>query len=107
MAEFETLHEIAAAARANLSDGVWDYLTGGAESETTLLRNRMGLDSLAFRPLVLNDVVEIDLTGRTAGRDVRIPVALAPMGSLQNMHPGGSMEVAKAALGEAVHIINR
>ncbi len=97
MAEFETLHEIAAAARGNLSDGVWDYLIGGAETETTLLRNRLGLDGIAFRPRVLNDVREIDCTGRTAGHQVRLPVALAPMGSLQNLHPDGSVAVAKAA----------
>ena len=97
MAEFETLHEIAAAARGNVSDGVWDYLTGGTETETTLLRNRQALDSIAFRPRVLNDVRRIDCSGRTAGRDTRLPVALAPMGSLETLHPGGSMEVAKAA----------
>ena len=97
MADFETLHEIAAAARANVSDGVWDYLTGGTETETTLLRNRQGLDSIAFRPRVLNDVRRIDRRGRTAGHDARLPVALAPMGSLETLHPGGSMEVAKAA----------
>ncbi len=97
MADFETLHEIAAAARGNLSDGVWDYLTGGADTETTLLRNRQGLDAIAFRPRVLNDVREIDTAGTTAGRPTRLPVALAPMGSLQNIHEGGAMEVAKAA----------
>ena len=97
MTDFETLHEIAAAARANVSDGVWDYLTGGTETETTLLRNRQGLDSIAFRPRVLNDVRRIDRRGRPAGHDARLPVALAPMGSLETLHPGGSMEVAKAA----------
>ena len=97
MADFATLHEIVAAARGNLSDGVWDYLTGGTETETSLLRNRLGLDSIAFRPRVLNDVSAIDLTGTIAGHATRLPVALAPMGSLENLHPDGSMAVAKAA----------
>ena len=48
MNEFQTLHEIVKAARANLPDGPWDYLVGGSESETTLRRNRLGIDSLAF-----------------------------------------------------------
>lgn len=97
MAEFATLHEIVAAARGNLSDGVWDYLTGGTETETSLLRNRLGLDSIAFRPRVLNDVSAIDLEGTIAGHTTRLPVALAPMGSLENLHPDGSMAVARAA----------
>ena len=97
MSEFLTLHEIAAAARKNLSDGVWDYLTGGADTETTLLRNRQGLDGIAFRPRVLRDVREIDTTGQAMNHATRLPVALAPMGSLQSMEAGGAMSVAKAA----------
>ena len=97
MADFATLHEIVAAARGNLSDGAWDYLTGGADTETSLLRNRLSLDSIAFRPRVLNDVSAIDLSGTIAGHATRLPVALAPMGSLELLHPDGSMAVAKAA----------
>ena len=97
MSEFLTLHEIAAAARKNLSDGVWDYLTGGADTETTLLRNRQGLDGIAFRPRVLRDVREIDTTGQSMNHATRLPIALAPMGSLQSMEAGGAMSVAKAA----------
>ena len=59
---FQTLHEIVKAARQNLAPGPWDYLAGGAETETTLRRNRLALDSLAFRPRVLRDVSKIDCT---------------------------------------------
>ena len=97
MSEFETIHEIVKAARRNMSHGVWDYLTGGADTETTLLRNRQGLDSIAFRPRVLRDVREIDLTGTLMGHPMRLPVALAPMGSLDAMESGGALSVAKAA----------
>ena len=56
--DFVTNQEIIMAARRNLTQNVWDYLTGGAESETTMRRNRLGLDSLAFRPRVLvNDKI--------------------------------------------------
>ncbi|MGZ9272786.1 MAG: alpha-hydroxy-acid oxidizing protein, partial [Candidatus Binatia bacterium] len=58
--DFVTNQEIIMAARRNLSDNVWHYLTGGAESETTMRHNRFGLDSLAFRPRVLVDVSDID-----------------------------------------------
>ncbi len=58
MNQFRTLHDIAKAARANLSRNNWDYLIGAADTETSLKRNRLALDSLAFRPRVLNDVVE-------------------------------------------------
>ena len=60
MADFRTLGEIVKAARQNLSQNVWDYISGGAESETTLGRNRQALDAIAFRPRVLKNVAEID-----------------------------------------------
>ena len=40
---FQTLHEIVRAARATLAPGPWDYLVGGAETETTLRRNRLAI----------------------------------------------------------------
>src|SRR5205807_5966797 len=43
--EFATLHEIVKAAKIRLNPNIWDYLTGGTETETTLRRNRMALDS--------------------------------------------------------------
>ena len=97
MNEFASLHEIVKAAHRNLSPGAWDYLVGGADTETTLLRNRHALDSLAFRPNVLNDVRNIDLTGKVHGETCRIPVLLAPMGSLDALDPEGALSVALAA----------
>lgn len=95
--DFVTNQEIIMAARRNLTDNVWHYLTGGAESETTMRRNRFGLDSLAFRPRVLVDVSKIDATTTFLGHKIRIPVMLAPIGSLQSITPEGGGAVAKAA----------
>jgi isopentenyl diphosphate isomerase/L-lactate dehydrogenase-like FMN-dependent dehydrogenase len=95
--DFVSNQEIIVAARRNLPDNVWHYLTGGAESETTMRRNRLGLDSLAFRPRVLVDVSKIDATTTVLGHKLRIPVLLAPIGSLQSITPEGGVTVAKAA----------
>ena len=46
--DFLTNEEIVHAARRNLSQGTWDYLVGAAESETTMRRNRLAFDRLAF-----------------------------------------------------------
>ena len=95
--DFVTNQEIIVAARRNLTQNVWDYLTGGAESETTMRRNRYGLDGLAFRPRVLVDVSKIDTAATFLGHKLRIPVMLAPIGSLQSLTPEGGVAVAKAA----------
>ncbi len=95
--DFVTNEEVIMAARRNLTDNVWHYLTGGAESETTMRRNRFGLDSLAFRPRVLVDVSKIDTSAKFLGHKIKIPVMLAPIGSLQSITPAGGVAVAKAA----------
>lgn len=84
-------------AKTSLSPQVWDFLSGGAESETTLRRNRYALDAIAFRPRVLVDVSQIDTATTFLGMPLRIPVMLAPIGSLHLMHPGGAMPVVQAA----------
>src|SRR5438309_2073703 len=94
---YQTLHEIVKAARATLAPGPWDYLVGGAETETTLRRNRLALDSLAFRPRVLRDVSKIDIASSLFGRPMRIPVMIAPVGSVESFEPGGGATAAKAS----------
>ena len=90
------LHEVVAKARANLNQNDWDYIVGGVESEATLRRNRMALDSLAFRPRVLRDVSKVDCSVSHFGRKLRIPVVLAPVGSLESFHVLGAEPVVRA-----------
>jgi isopentenyl diphosphate isomerase/L-lactate dehydrogenase-like FMN-dependent dehydrogenase len=96
-AQFMNLHEIVAKARQNLNQNDWDYIVGGVETETTLRRNRMALDSIAFRPRVLRDVSKVDTSVETLGRKLRLPIVLCPVGSLESFHAGGAEPVVKAA----------
>jgi isopentenyl diphosphate isomerase/L-lactate dehydrogenase-like FMN-dependent dehydrogenase len=95
--EFQNLHEFIRKARANLNQNAWDYIVGAAETETTLRRNRMAIDEIAFRPRVLRNVAEIDATARLFGRTLRLPVMLAPVGALEIFDPGSGASVARAA----------
>lgn len=94
---FQVLHEIVAAARHNLNANMWDYVTGGTATETTVRRNRSALDRVGFRPRVLADVSDIDTTARFLGHTIRLPVALAPVGGLEQIAPGGGVTVAQGA----------
>src|SRR5688572_3922749 len=95
--DYVSNQEIIQAARRNLPQDVWDYLTDGAESESTMRRNRLGFDSLGLRPRVLVDVSKVDTSTTFLGQKLRIPVMLAPIGSLQTITPEGGVAVAKAA----------
>src|SRR5213080_2466493 len=94
--QFLNLHELVAKARQNLNQNDWDYIVGGVESETTLRRNRMALDALAFRPRVLRDVSKVDACVSQFGRRLRLPVVLAPVGSLESFHAAGAESVVSA-----------
>jgi isopentenyl diphosphate isomerase/L-lactate dehydrogenase-like FMN-dependent dehydrogenase len=102
---FQTLHELVKAARLRLNANIWDYLVGGTETETTLARNRASLDSIAFRPRVLRDVSTVDCGGDFLGRRVRLPVFLAPVGSLDSFDPGGAATAGRAAAAFGVPIM--
>jgi isopentenyl diphosphate isomerase/L-lactate dehydrogenase-like FMN-dependent dehydrogenase len=96
---FVSLQEIVAKARKNLSQDLWDHLSGGADSETSLWRNRQGLDSLALRQRVLVDVRKIDISTTLLGKKLSSPVFLAPVGGFVGFaHPLGAVNVAKAAV---------
>jgi glycolate oxidase len=96
---FVSLQEIVAAARKNLPRDLWDHLSGGSDSETTLLRNRHALDSLALRQRVLVDVRKIDISTTLLGRKLSSPVFLAPVGGFVGFaHPEGACNVARAAV---------
>ena len=94
---FLALQEIVAAARRNLAPGPWTYLFGGTETETTVRRNRHALDSLAFRPRVLNDVSRVDTRSTFMGKPVRLPVMIAPVGGMESFVAGGAATAAQAA----------
>ena len=95
--EFLSNEEIIQTARRNLSQGPWDYLAGASESETTMRRNRLAFDRIAFRPRVLVDVSEIDPSTQFLGHELQIPVILAPIGSMQVFTPEGGAASAKAS----------
>ncbi|CAN0264414.1 unnamed protein product [Phaeothamnion confervicola] len=95
--EFEVLHEFVTRAKAKLEPGPWDYIAGGSETETTMIRNRLAIDSLAFRPRVLRNVEDVSTRGRLMGRDLRLPVVLAPIGSIEDIVEGGAVTPSQAA----------
>ena len=94
---FMTLPEIRRAAKRLLPPGPWAFGAGGAETETTLRRNRQALQRLAIRQRVLNDVRNVDLTTSFLGMELPLPIAVAPMGSIILFHPQGDVEMARGA----------
>ena len=94
---FASIPQMIAAAQATLGQEVRDHIEGAAGTKATLKRNRLGLDCLAFRPRVLRDVSEIDTGTTLLGYSLRIPVVIAPIGSLHTITPLGAVDAVRAA----------
>lgn len=97
MAEILTTTELIALAKKKLPEDKWEFIVGGAETETTMLRNRHALDAIAFRPRVLRNVETVSPATTFLRRKQRLPLLLAPMASLTDLHPEGAQPVARAA----------
>ena len=96
---FLTTTEMVAEARRKLHPHSWDFVAGGSETEATLARNRLALDSWALRPRVLRDVLQesIDPSSSVLGIKLRIPVIFAPVGGMTMLDPLGALGPVRAA----------
>jgi glycolate oxidase len=99
--DFQSLQEIVRTARQKLPPDLWDHLSGGSDSETTLRRNRFAIDSLALRQRVLVNVADIDTRATLLGRTLKTPVFLAPVGGFLGMcNAQGAIPVGRAAIAQ-------
>jgi L-lactate dehydrogenase (cytochrome) len=67
-------------AKKRVARAIFEYVDRGSYSEQTLRANRADLESLALRQRVGIDVERRSLRATMLGREVRMPVALAPVG---------------------------
>ena len=76
---------------------VYDYVDGGANEEISLARSRDAFSRIKFRPRVLRDVKEVDLSTTILGKRVDLPIIFAPTGYTRMMHFTGEPAVASVA----------
>lgn len=76
---------------------VFEYVSGAAERETALRRDRLAFDAVEFLPRVLRDVATVDTTTTVLGREVAFPVVLGPTGFTRMMRAEGEPAVARPA----------
>jgi isopentenyl diphosphate isomerase/L-lactate dehydrogenase-like FMN-dependent dehydrogenase len=94
------IEDLRCIARRRLPRVVFDYIDGGAESETTLRENCRAFEGISFRPRMGVPVPTCDLRTRVLGTELSLPFLLAPVGYSRLMHPQGEVAAARAA-GEA------
>lgn len=77
--------------------GVFGYIDGAAEDERTVQRNTAVYSQIAFKPRVLRDVANINLSTDVLGVPVSFPFIISPTGFTRIAHPLGEIAVARSA----------
>lgn len=91
-----SIDDLRAIARRRLPRFVFDYVDGGAEDERTLRGNREAFARLRFRPHILRDVADRDLSATILGRGAALPVIVGPTGLNGLSWRDGDLELARA-----------
>ncbi|HEX8415532.1 MAG TPA: L-lactate dehydrogenase, partial [Sphingomicrobium sp.] len=84
-------------ARRRLPRFLFEYIDGGSYAEVTMRRNIADLEGVALRQRVLRDISSIDLKSDLFGRQLAMPVALAPIGLAGMNARRGEVQAAQAA----------
>jgi len=89
--------DLRAITRRRLPRGCFDFIDGAAEDELSLRRNIAAFQRAEFRPRVLRDVANVDPSTSLLGRDLPLPLVIAPIGFTRVASPGGELDIARAA----------
>ncbi|HYJ36928.1 MAG TPA: alpha-hydroxy-acid oxidizing protein, partial [Rhizomicrobium sp.] len=85
------------AAKKRLPNFIFEYIDGGSYEEHTLRRNVEDFKSVVLRQRVLRDVSNIKTGTRLFGRDMALPIALAPIGIAGFYRRRGERQAVRAA----------
>ncbi len=97
LASAATIWDLRSVAMHHVPRAVFDYTDGAAETETSLQRSRDAFSSVEFRPRVLRDVSDVDLSTTLLGRASAMPLVFAPTGFTRLMHQAGEPAVLRVA----------
>jgi 4-hydroxymandelate oxidase len=92
-----TLADVELRAREALDPAIYAFFSGGAADELALAANRAAFERCALRPRVLVDVSAVTTGATVLGKEVALPVLLAPVGYQTLLHPEGELATARAA----------
>ena len=84
-------------AKSKLPFPIFHYIDGGADDETTLLRNTKSFEDCDLVPNVLRGVEDIDLSIKLFGKTIDLPFFLSPTALQRLFHYEGEMAVGQAA----------
>ena len=95
--QFVCVSDLRVQAKRRLPKFVFDYLDGGAGSETGVRRNEQAFDALMLEPRALVNIESRDLSTNLFGRRWAAPFGMAPIGLGNLIRPRAEEAIARAA----------
>lgn len=84
-------------AEKRLPRNLFDYIDGGAYSETTLKANVVDFEKIQMKQRVMHDVSNIDTKAQLLSEQLAMPLVLAPIGLAGMMARRGEVQAVRAA----------
>ncbi|HJU23910.1 MAG TPA: alpha-hydroxy acid oxidase [Casimicrobiaceae bacterium] len=97
LASLLCLDDFERAARRHLPRAVFEYVAGGAETDSSLRDNRAAFSEWGFLPRALVDVSGVSTRTTLFGHDYEAPFGIAPLGLAALFAYRGDLLLAKAA----------
>ncbi|CAH8370033.1 unnamed protein product [Eruca vesicaria subsp. sativa] len=97
MDQIVNVNEFQEMAKQALPKMYYDFYSGGAEDQHTLKENVAAFSRIMFRPRVLVDVSNIDMSTSILGYPISAPIMIAPTAYHMLAHLDGETATAKAA----------
>ncbi|XP_042414380.1 peroxisomal (S)-2-hydroxy-acid oxidase GLO3-like isoform X2 [Zingiber officinale] len=95
--EITNVSEYEKIAKQKLPKMIYDFIASGAEDQWTLRENRSAFSRILFRPRILVDVSNINMTTTVLGFKISMPIMIAPTSVQKMAHPEGELATARAA----------
>lgn len=95
--ETMTLEEVYSAALEKVKPEVWEWISGGTETEFTLQHNRLALEKVRLRMRVIHGLKTADTKVKIFGQTLETPIVVAPFATMTRVHPEAEIAIAKGA----------
>ena len=83
--------------KARVLKSSYDYVAGGADGEWSLRHNREAFEKIVFRPRMLVNTSNLDLSTTLFGTKIDFPILIAPTAGHGQLTPDGELATARAA----------
>ena len=84
-------------ARRRLPKVLFDYVDGGANTETALRRSTEAMQAIEMRQRVMRDVSQLNVATELFGQSLSMPLVLGPIGMCGMLARRGEVQAARAA----------